>query len=302
MSKPVVLVSGITGAQGGSVAQALLADGKYAVRGITRNLDSEKAKALTAKGFELLKADGYNFEEMKTALQGAYGFFLMTNFLDPIVGAKEFEFGKILVDAAKAAGVKHVVTSVLSDCEAESNGKYKVPHFTMKAKIRQYADQQLKGVYVSHVAPASYFQNFTTVFAPKEENGELVWTAPKSKTLTTCDIDDIGPIVVECFNNPKQWDRKFIPMAGDHMPVDEYMTQFTEVTGKKARWVQIPREIYATFYPGAGEIAEMFGWFDDYTYFGNNEDLSLGRKAYPGLKNFKQWLKHSGFNGTKTPS
>jgi len=299
MSKPVVLVSGITGAQGGSVAQALLADGKYAVRGITRNLDSEKAKALTAKGFELLKADGSNFEEMKNALKGAYGFFLMTNFWDPSVGEKEFEFGKILVDAAKAAGVKHVVTSVLSDCEAESNGKYKVPHFTMKAKIRQYADQQLKGVYVSHVAPASYFQNFTTVFAPKEENGELVFTAPKSKSLTTCDITDIGPVVVECFNNPKKWDRKLIPMAGDQMTPEEYMTQFTEVTGKKARWVQIPREIYATFYPGASEIAEMFGWFDDYTYYGHNEDLSLGRKAYPGLKTWKQWLKSSGWNGTK---
>jgi len=294
MSKPIIAVSGITGAQGSSVADALLADGTYAIRGFSRDPNSEKSKALKAKGIEVVKADSNNFEELKTALEGVYGFFLLTNFWDPSVGHKEFEVGKISVDAAKAAGVKHVVASTLADCEKLSNGKYKVSHFTLKAKIGDYAKEQLTHSFVTEVGPSFYYQNFFQFFPPKEENGELVWTTPTTAILTAFDVSDTGVAVVSAFNNPKEWDRKFIALAGEHMSPHEYIKQFTEVTGKKARLVEVPNETFAKFGPGADEIADMFNWFNEYTYFGPNYDMATGRKANPHLKSFKQWLKESG--------
>lgn len=56
MSKLITVV-GATGAQGGSVVASALKSGNYKVRGITRNINSEAAKALTAQGVEMVSAD-----------------------------------------------------------------------------------------------------------------------------------------------------------------------------------------------------------------------------------------------------
>lgn len=87
MSTPkLVTVFGATGLQGGSVVRSLLAnkDGKFSVRGITRNLDSEKSKALSSLGVEMVKADGGNLDEVKRAFQGSWAVFLNTDTENPV--------------------------------------------------------------------------------------------------------------------------------------------------------------------------------------------------------------------------
>lgn len=54
----LIAVTGATGAQGGSIIDALLKEpSKWKVRAITRNTSSEAAKKLAAKGVEVVKAD-----------------------------------------------------------------------------------------------------------------------------------------------------------------------------------------------------------------------------------------------------
>lgn len=53
----IITVIGATGVQGGSVVDAALKSGIYKVRAITRNINSDKAKALAARGVELATAD-----------------------------------------------------------------------------------------------------------------------------------------------------------------------------------------------------------------------------------------------------
>lgn len=69
MSKPIVVVIGATGGQGGSVVTSFLEDGFYQVRGITRNVNSAKAKALKARGVELVSADLDNIESLTIAFK-----------------------------------------------------------------------------------------------------------------------------------------------------------------------------------------------------------------------------------------
>src|SRR3954467_4248311 len=109
--RKVIAVVGATGAQGGGLARAILADpnGGFACRAITRDPDKDKAKALAARGAEVVKADLDDVESLKKAFAGAYGAYCVTNFWEHLSGEKEKTQARNIADAAKAAGVKHVI-------------------------------------------------------------------------------------------------------------------------------------------------------------------------------------------------
>src|SRR5450432_1201091 len=135
MSEPIISVLGGTGAQGGGVVDALLAARKFKVRVASRNPSSDAAKALTARGVEIVKADLLESSSLGALYDGAHGAFVVTNFWDPAQGEREEEVGVGAVKAARAAGVKHLVWSTLPDVEKLSGGRLKVKHFTMKAHV-----------------------------------------------------------------------------------------------------------------------------------------------------------------------
>ena len=113
----LITVFGATGAQGGDVVKALLAGGKFKVRGITRSVESKKAKELASKGVEMVQA---NFDEPKSlhkAIAGSYGVFLVTNFWDGLDGARETKQGKGAVDVCLQESVKHLVYGGLESAE-----------------------------------------------------------------------------------------------------------------------------------------------------------------------------------------
>jgi uncharacterized protein YbjT (DUF2867 family) len=75
--KKIIAVTGATGAQGGGLARAILADpeGGFAVRALTRDPGSEKARALAASGAEVVQADLDDAGSVRAAFTGAYGAF-----------------------------------------------------------------------------------------------------------------------------------------------------------------------------------------------------------------------------------
>ena len=77
----IVAVLGATGAQGGSIVRSLLTDPQFAVRAITRNPESDAAKALVNLGAQVVKADINNKDELLAAFKGAYAVFAVTKFL-----------------------------------------------------------------------------------------------------------------------------------------------------------------------------------------------------------------------------
>src|SRR4051812_5017140 len=126
--KKTIAVIGATGHQGGSVVRALEAGGQFTVRALTRDPDKHRGLA-----DEVVKADLDRPETLALAFKGAYGLFLVTT--SSLEGTDEQEQGAAAVQAARDAGIKHVVWSTLPDVEAISSGKFHVPHFTNKAKV-----------------------------------------------------------------------------------------------------------------------------------------------------------------------
>ena len=108
--KKVIAVLGSTGSQGSGLVSAILADpnGGFSARAITRDASKDKAKAMAAKGAEVVAADLDDVESLKKAFAGAYGVYAVTNFWEHFSGDKEIAQAKNIAEAAKAAGVKHI--------------------------------------------------------------------------------------------------------------------------------------------------------------------------------------------------
>jgi uncharacterized protein YbjT (DUF2867 family) len=298
-NKRLITVFGATGNQGGSVVEALLKDGSFAVRGITRNPDSTQAKDLQKRGVEMVQADMVGpMEKVADAMKGSYGAFLVTNFWDPKQMQIEEDLGEKLVDAARQAGVKHIVWSTLPNVKKMSRGKYNVPHFTNKAEVEEYIrDLQSKSPKpfetVSFVAPTFYYQNFEYFMPPKKEGDTMVFTVPKSKSLTAFDVNEMGHSVVACLKNPMKYNLKRIDFYGENASPDHYTKTYARVTGKKARLDMLSEEEYVkTGVPAAEELAQMFSWFDEFTFYGGTGDPKSGQEVTPGgLSNYETYLR-----------
>ena len=104
--KKIIAVVGSTGAQGGGSGRgdSERSERRLRRRAITRDPSKDKAKALAAKGAEVVKADLDDVESLKKAFAGAYGVYGVTNFWEHFSGEKEKAQAKNIADAAKAAG------------------------------------------------------------------------------------------------------------------------------------------------------------------------------------------------------
>jgi uncharacterized protein YbjT (DUF2867 family) len=80
--KKIIAVVGATGAQGGGLVRAILADpaGPFAARARTRDADSEQARELASHGVGVVEADLDDETSLRTAFDGAYGAYVVTSF------------------------------------------------------------------------------------------------------------------------------------------------------------------------------------------------------------------------------
>ena len=113
----IIAVVGATGAQGGGLVRAIQADpnGGFRARALTRSVDSDKAKALADLGAEVVAADVDDLESIKQAFEGAYGAYCVTFFWEHFSPDKEMAQAQSMAQAAKDAGLQHLIWSTLED-------------------------------------------------------------------------------------------------------------------------------------------------------------------------------------------
>ncbi|MGZ9235072.1 MAG: NmrA/HSCARG family protein, partial [Anaerolineales bacterium] len=154
MNDKIIAVTGATGQQGGAVARRLLADG-WKVRALTRDENKPAAQELDSLGAELAAGDMDNRAELEAAFQGAYGVFSVQNFWLPNVGFEgEIRQGKNVAEAARAAGVQHLVYSSVGAAHRGMGQK----HFESKWIIERYIHSL--DIPYTILRPAAFFENF----------------------------------------------------------------------------------------------------------------------------------------------
>ena len=95
--KKVIAVLGATGAQGGGLVRAIMSDktGEFKARALTRDVNSDKAKALKNLDAEVVAYNVDDYESLKAAFKDAYGVFAVTFFWEHFSAEKEIEEAKM---------------------------------------------------------------------------------------------------------------------------------------------------------------------------------------------------------------
>src|SRR5271169_3504938 len=286
----LIAVVGATGHQGGGVVRALQASGQFKVRALTRN-PSKHPKL----GDEVVLADFNRHETLQAAFSGTHGVFLVTNAWE--AGANESKQAIAAVNAAKDAGVQHLIWSTLPNVEKISGGKISVPHFTDKAKVERAVSEAGFAYHTFVIAPF-YYQNLQGAMAPqKQADGALGWALPldpERRVIHMGDITELGRIVAGAFAQPQLAGRgEHLPLIGDFQTFNEVLATLNR-QGHSFSFKQVPREVFAGWFPGAADIAAMLAYFEAHTYLGadSRDAIALAIKVAgrPPTK-FSAWAR-----------
>jgi uncharacterized protein YbjT (DUF2867 family) len=303
--KKIIAVVGATGAQGGGLVRAILDDknGPFEARAITRDVNSDKAKALAEAGAEVVAGDIDDVKSLKKAFDGAHGVFCVTFFWAHFKPEKELSQARNMAQAAKDAGVDHVIWSTLEDTRTfmplsdermpTLMGKYKVPHLDAKGEANGIFTEL--GVPTTFLVTSFYWDNFIHFgLGPKKgADGKLAITLPMGKKkLAGIAAEDIGRTAYRIFEEGDEWIGKTVGIAGGHLTGAQMAKSLTKALGQEIRYNEVTPEAFRAFgFPGADDLGNMFQFFRDFEQdCCDARSISETKKLNPELLNFDRWL------------
>lgn len=310
--RKLLVIIGITGNQGGSVARTFLNDpkmrSKYRLRGISRNPSSSRSRELAAQGVEMISADLHDPPSLLKAFEGAQAIFSVTDFWAPYLDKNnqakaqeqgkhigqfsyelEYEQGRNIVDAAsKVPELERLVVSMLSSTKKSSNGRYdKIWHFDSKVDMISYVKSTYPDLAkkMSELNMGVFFRawRFAPIIAPQRMDGGVhVLAMPCNPNTPIPFVDpnnDTGPFVRALLTLEPG-----IHLYGetDLMSWNTWLVLWGRILGKVVRFEQVSVDFYEeelskTFPRGFGtEIGEMFEFMGTYGY--NGGDPACKRK------------------------
>ncbi len=280
-----IAVFGATGHQGGSVVDALLAQGAN-VRALVRTTDSDQARALAGRGVELAYADADQPESLQAALKDVDAFFFMTTPPGGIEGADtvgETRQGIALANAAAANGISHVVFSSVGGAERHSA----VPHFESKRLVEEHLEQL--GIHTTVIRPVFFIENLTRS-GPSVENAEIVLRLPLPDgiKLQMVAVRDIGRVAAAPLLGSTDLPAA-LEIAGDERTGSEIAAAFAEHTAMPARYEPLPIEVLN----GQDDLQAMFRWFSETPAY--QADIDQVRTIDPDVWDLPTWLKTTGY-------
>jgi uncharacterized protein YbjT (DUF2867 family) len=302
--KKIIAVVGATGAQGGGLVRAILDDpnGGFAARAITRDPGKDNAKALAGRGAEVVKADLDDVDSLTRAFAGAYGAYCVTNFWEHFSAEKEHQQAKTLAQAAREAGVKHVVWSTLEDTRELMASddtrmpmlqeKYRVPHFDAKAD----ADRHFADLPATYLITSFYWDNlYAFGLAPKkEEDGVYAWAFPMGDgRLAGIAAEDIGKVAYGIFKAGSTYVGKRVGVASEILTILEMGEKLSRALRiGPIRYDAVDADAYRAFgFPGADEMGNMFQVYRDFeSEITGARVPELARKLNPAMLTFDQFL------------
>ena len=305
MAKKLITVFGATGAQGGSLARAILQDPEsaFSVRAVTRDRESAKAKELEQMGAEVVSADIDDPSSVRKALEDAYGAYFVTFYWAHYSPEKEKAEAKAYAQAAKDAGLKHVIWSTLEDTRKwvplasdqmpTLMDQYKVPHFDAKGESDQYFLEL--NVPTTFLLASFYWDNFIFFGSgPKKgPDGKLYLTFPlDDKKMAGIASEDIGKAAYGIFKRGEEMIGKRIGIAGEQLTGEEMAQKMSKALGQEVIFNNVTPETFRAFgFPGSDDLGNMFQFYRDFEKDVNViRNVEQTKALNPSLQSFDEWL------------
>jgi uncharacterized protein YbjT (DUF2867 family) len=302
--KKIIAVVGATGAQGGGLVRAILADpqGGFAARAITRDVGSEKARELARLGAEVVAGDVDDPASIERAFAGAYGAYVVTFFWDHFTPEKEVAEATAMAQAAKKAGLQHVIWSTLEDTRRRVPlsddrmptlmGRYKVPHFDAKGETDRVFTEL--GVPTTFLLTSFYWDNFIHFgMGPRKgENGTWLLTLPLQQTrMPGIAAEDIGRCAYGIFKEGRVHVGKTVGIAGEHVSGAEMAQGLSRALGRDVQYNAVSFDAYRGFgFPGSDDLGNMFQFKVEFEKeFRGARDVEESRRLNPALQSFEDW-------------
>jgi uncharacterized protein YbjT (DUF2867 family) len=278
--KRKVLVAGATGQQGGAVAQALLSRG-HRVKALTRKADSDAARRLESAGADVVAGDLGDAASVRKAASDVDTMYLMGNSWE--VGTEEeTRQGVIAADAAKAAGIGHLIYSSVADADKKTG----IPHFESKYLVEKHVAGL--GIPYTISAPAAFMENFVAPWSIGAlSQGTHAFAMPPKRALQLVAVADIGAFVAALAERREQVFGKRFDFAGDELPGEEQAKILSQAIGRPITYREIP---IAVARQQSEDVALMCEWFDKVGY---DADIAALRRDFPEVRwhSFADWAR-----------
>ncbi|TGO16957.1 hypothetical protein BTUL_0022g00580 [Botrytis tulipae] len=279
MSK-ILTVVGATGAQGGSVVASALKSGEYKVRGITRNVESASAKALTAQGVDMVAADTSDLASLVKAFEGSHAIFVVTDFfasfatkdVEETVAIESTQGINCAKAASKATTLEHYIWSTLPDNQKISNGKCSVPHFESKTKVDEYIRQdkallaKTTFLFITYYATNILMPMFTaTLFKTTGKHVQLLPIAEDTPITTLgATVINTGIYVLAILQQPQlTLPGRTVLAETETRTARDIVKLWSEVSRLPAEFVSISLDHYDALWPKWGrEVGHMLQFWD----------------------------------------
>ncbi|KAI6787662.1 hypothetical protein KC363_g9029 [Hortaea werneckii] len=306
--KKLLTIFGATGNQGGSIIDVVLASPdlstKYALRGITRDPSSAKSRALASQGVDMVQADLNDVASLQKAIQGAYGAFGVTDFWAVMSKEVEFQQGRNLFEAAKAAGVEHYVWSSLPWAEKLTGGVLRhVDHFDSKAMVEEYVEENKGEMVVSYYMPAMFLTMIKTLV--KAVDGTPMLSVPFPSDSIAWPLVDVrgdgGKYVMGLFEAGQTANGAKVNAVSTWTTPKEIVATLGKAAGKEVVYNPVSAEVFGGFFPEAirAELVETLRLVGEYSYYGKGaekEQAEHDRWLVAGATkiSLEQWVARSG--------
>ncbi|KAK6520898.1 hypothetical protein TWF506_001140 [Arthrobotrys conoides] len=287
-----ILITGVTGQQGGSLLKALQSNpeaSSLSIRAIVRDPTAASQKpSLKSHNISFHKANLTDKSSLIPALTDVDTAFLIT-IPQPNAEAEVIQ-GKIFIDAAKATGLKHIIFSSVGSAERNTG----IPHFESKREVEKYIIES--GIPYTFIRPVAFMDNFPVgggvgrFFALGMFN-----TALAGKRLQLVSAKDIGEFAAKAVLNPEKWKGREFELAGDELSLPEVLDVYEKVQGTRPWSVWLPYFVLKFMLPV--DFFLMFKFFYDDGYKANIPEL---KKEYPGLQTFEDFLREKSNSKDKT--
>src|SRR6202142_390613 len=272
-----ILITGLTGNQGGAVAQALQGTGFY-LRGLTRTPNSQRAAALAGHGIEVVKGDLDDEAALRRALAGVWGVFGVQNAGEAGVEREEAQ-GKRLATLAREAGVEHYVYTSVGSAHKQTG----IPHFDNKWRI----EETVRGLrFPSHVIlrPVFFMENLLAPFSL--QGSTLAWALGQGAKLQMIAVDDIGWFGARAVTDAARLNRREIDLAGDVRTMPQAAEILTQALGRPIAFAQTPIEQVRQY---SKDTALMLEWFERAGY--SADIAGLEREFGRTLTKLPDWAR-----------